>query len=74
MTAWSQNLGHEEVSTTLRSYGVVPVARQAELICGMGGGARDSAEAVLERLVDRKFASLLGTAVVTSSSIPPRER
>jgi integrase len=35
--AWSQNLGHERVMTTLTSYGTVAPHRQAELIRGMGG-------------------------------------
>ncbi len=30
--AWSQNLGHEEVLTTFRSYGAVGTRRQSELI------------------------------------------
>jgi integrase len=30
--AWSQNLGHEGVMTTFRSYGSVPQARQAEIL------------------------------------------
>jgi integrase len=30
--AWSQNLGHEHVSTTLSSYGAVPERRQAEVL------------------------------------------
>jgi integrase len=30
--AWSQNLGHEHVATTLSSYGAVPEHRQAEII------------------------------------------
>lgn len=34
--AWSQNLGHERVMTTLTSYGTVASHRQAELIRGMG--------------------------------------
>ncbi len=33
--AWSQNLGHERVMTTLTSYGTVAPHRQAELIRGM---------------------------------------
>jgi site-specific recombinase XerD len=33
--AWSQNIGHERVLTTLTSYGKVPAARQAELIRGL---------------------------------------
>jgi hypothetical protein len=41
--AWSQNIGHEKVLTTLTSYGKVPAARQAELIRGLGQGkAADS--------------------------------
>jgi integrase len=36
--AWSQNLGHERVMTTLTSYGTVAPHRQAELIRGMGAG------------------------------------
>jgi integrase len=32
LKAWSQNLGHEEVLTTLTSYGKVPDHRRAELI------------------------------------------
>ena len=34
--AWSQNIGHERVLTTLTSYGKVPVGRQAELIRRLG--------------------------------------
>jgi integrase len=33
--AWSQNLGHEDVMTTLRSYGAVSQGRQRELLTGM---------------------------------------
>lgn len=33
--AWSQNLGHEQVSTTLTSYGAVPRHRQAEIILSL---------------------------------------
>jgi integrase len=32
LKAWSQNLGHEDVMTTLRSYGEVASTRQAEII------------------------------------------
>lgn len=34
--AWSQNLGHEEVLTTLTNYGYVAPQRQGELILGLG--------------------------------------
>lgn len=30
--AWSQNLGHEHVATTLTSYGTVPEHRQADIL------------------------------------------
>ena len=30
--AWSQNLGHEHVMTTLTNYGAVTISRQAEII------------------------------------------
>ncbi|MEO0630736.1 MAG: integrase, partial [Planctomycetota bacterium] len=33
--AWSQNLGHEDVLTTLRSYGAVSNGRQREIISRM---------------------------------------
>ena len=41
--AWSQNLGHERVMTTLTSYGKVPPHRQAELIKGMGTAKMEGA-------------------------------
>lgn len=57
--AWSQNLGHENVLTTLTSYGSVATDRQEELIRGLSGvrkpkqvEAEDIAEAVF-----RKFQS-----------------
>jgi hypothetical protein len=34
--AWSQNLGHERMLTTLTSYGTVSPHRQAELIRSLG--------------------------------------
>ncbi|WP_447726632.1 tyrosine-type recombinase/integrase [Sphingomonas koreensis] len=36
MKAWSQNVGHKDVLTTLTSYGQVPVHRQGELIRAAG--------------------------------------
>lgn len=45
--AWSQNIGHERVLTTLTSYGAVPAARQADLIRGLG---RERASEEPERL------------------------
>jgi integrase/recombinase XerD len=50
--AWSQNLGHEDVLTTFRSYGEVSAARQAEIIKGLGrpDGADIDADAALKTL------------------------
>jgi integrase len=39
--AWSQNLGHSDVLTTLTSYGMVPDHRQGELIRGMSSTKTD---------------------------------
>jgi hypothetical protein len=41
--AWSQNLGHEGVLTTLFAYGTVPVGRQREIIANFGVSAEGSA-------------------------------
>ena len=35
LKVWSQNLGHEDVLTTLRSYGAVSRERQAEILAGL---------------------------------------
>ncbi len=40
--AWSQNVGHEDVLTTLRSYGNVERLRQRDLILGLGQTANAS--------------------------------
>lgn len=50
--AWSQNLGHEQVSTTLSSYGAVPRYRQGEIILGLGQSASGDEED-LTRLLQR---------------------
>lgn len=57
--AWSQNLGHERVMTTLTSYGTVAPHRQAELIRGMGaarGAASKLAATVDPALVAQVLA------------------
>ena len=48
--AWSQNLGHEQVLTTLTSYGQVAPRRQAELLEEMGRGLPTAPKA-LENLL-----------------------
>jgi integrase len=57
--AWSQNLGHEKVLTTLTSYGEVAYQRQGEIIRGLArpqhalhSDANEFAEAVVRRLRD----------------------
>ena len=49
--AWSQNLGHEKVLTTLTSYGTVPAHQQAALIRGSTASRTDeTVEARIARL------------------------
>lgn len=57
--AWSQNLGHERVMTTLTSYGTVAPHRQAELIRSMATGAAGKmAAAVDPALVAQVLAAM----------------
>lgn len=58
--AWSQNIGHERVQTTLMTYGTVPAARQAELIRGLGekeAGNSDTQLAAMIAETVRKYQS-----------------
>jgi integrase len=55
--AWSQNSGHEQVLTTLMSYGKVATERQGDIIRGIGlpkpstqPAVDDLAEALLKKL------------------------
>ncbi len=48
--AWSQNLGHEHVSTTLTSYGAVPRHRQGEIIRALGAQSSSASEDLAELL------------------------
>lgn len=54
--AWSQNIGHERVLTTLTSYGKVPAARQADLIRGLVDGRPSSED---ERIAGIALAAML---------------
>jgi hypothetical protein len=59
--AWSQNLGHDRVMTTLTSYGNVAPHRQAELIRSMGaakGAVGQLAGSVDPELVVQVLAAL----------------
>ncbi len=49
LIAWSQNMAHEDVLTTIRSYGSVPTERQAELI--RNAGARTGKEPDVSALI-----------------------
>ena len=55
--AWSQNIGHEKMLTTLTNYGTVPAARQAELIRDLGkpkaANKHERLEAMLAETVRR---------------------
>jgi integrase len=66
LKAWSQNLGHEQVLTTLMSYGKVAGDRQGEIIRGLGetrnpkqSEAEDIAEAVFRKLQSAGASSLV---------------
>ena len=52
--AWSQNLGHENVLTTLCSYGTVPPHRQAEIIKSLtkGGAEKSDTEIIASRVAE----------------------
>jgi integrase len=39
LKAWSQNLGHENIATTLTSYGRIDPHRQGDVIARIRGGA-----------------------------------
>ena len=59
--AWSQNLGHEKVLTTLTSYGAVPPHRQAQLIRSLhlkpkGEGVTPDEIAALKAIIDKAAA------------------
>jgi integrase len=58
--AWSQNLGHESVLTTLYSYGEVGKQRQADILKDLNSTIQskqpadsDLADAIVQRLIDR---------------------
>ena len=50
MKAWSQNMGHERIATTLTSYGPVSSHRQGELMRGLGAGATRSKASVASEI------------------------
>lgn len=58
--AWSQNLGHEGVLTTLISYGTVPVRRQVELMQGLGSAPSANARKLAEQVMALAQAAVAG--------------
>jgi site-specific recombinase XerD len=60
LKAWSQNVGHNKVMTTLMNYGTVPAAKQADLIRGMAGRKTDSSSLDNEALLAALRAKLIG--------------
>jgi integrase len=44
LKAWSQNLGHENIATSLSSYGRIDPHRQGDVIARMSGGARGAGD------------------------------
>jgi len=62
--AWSQNLGHESVLTTLRDYGEVPCERQGEIIRALATpqqGEQSNADEIADKVVKKLRDSGLDT-------------
>ncbi|MEM6827111.1 MAG: site-specific integrase [Pseudomonadota bacterium] len=58
--AWSQNIGHERVLTTLTSYGKVPAARQADLIRALGKKPLSSEDNRIAAIVEATVRKMNG--------------
>jgi integrase len=58
LKAWSQNLGHDDVMTTLRSYGAVAEERQRELIQGLAARRDGTTEPDTVELVENVLRRL----------------
>jgi hypothetical protein len=72
--AWSQNLGHEEVLTTFRSYGAVGTRRQCEIIRNVANPQPSERPEVVEfaKAVVRELARsewLFQTIIVSEKKI-----
>jgi integrase len=57
LKAWSQNMGHESLLTTLGSYGPVSIERQAEIMSSVGQS--DIAAGDIETRIAEKVAAIL---------------
>lgn len=62
MKAWSQNLGHEDVLTTLTSYGAVPAQRQADIIMALARKDDGHDEPLTQATIQRVLQHLQTTA------------
>ena len=73
MKAWSQNLGHDDVLTTLTSYGNVPVHRQGELIRAAQSTVADQSRRTQIETLEAILAKLRtnGSAPLSNSSHAP---
>lgn len=60
--AWSQNLGHEQVMTTFRSYGHVETRRQGEILRRLASPEQPNPLPIDERAVE-EFARLVGDRI-----------
>lgn len=70
--AWSQNLGHDGVLTTLTSYGAVAPARQAELIRGLARpGAHMPDPAISSAVALEVQAALVRVGILRPPAEPP---
>ena len=58
LKAWSQNLGHDKLLTTLTSYGTLPETRQAELVTELVGQPDRSRLPMMRRLMTALIAEL----------------
>ncbi len=61
--AWSQNLGHEQVLTTLTSYGEVACQRQGEIIRGLATPQQAAQSDADERIAEAVFKKLRDAGV-----------
>lgn len=59
LKAWSQNLGHDDILTTMTIYGTFPFERQADLILGLGKRAGDKLAQLKALLNDPEVSALL---------------
>lgn len=67
--AWSQNLGHEQVLTTFRSYGAVSPDRQREIIAELGTRQTADHHPLCKGDIEQAVAILLGHASSSSHAI-----